>query len=214
MATSPSSENHAHKILAFAVISLAVIAVAWFIFAPKPEDHASEPSGSTTTGPAADGSTYSSQDFAFSVNVPDGFSVDESYVNQDLGPGREIPGIAFKIPESMAQGTNLSRDSRVSVEMLSDIQCVPGDFLYDSGSSSVATLGNNQFVTATSAGAGAGNLYEERVYIAKNASRCYAVRYFIHSTQIANYPAGTVTAFDKAALLRIFDTFPASLRLI
>ncbi|HVU06735.1 MAG TPA: hypothetical protein VHE10_03040 [Candidatus Paceibacterota bacterium] len=211
-----SSEKHieAKTILVFAVIALAAVALAWFIFAPKSEDYETTGNGSTTSPVTANGTFYSNQDMAFSVTVPVGFTVDESYINQNLGPGREIPGIAFKIPASVAAGTNLSADSKVSVEELSDVDCMPADFLYQPRSSAPVAIGSNRFIVATSADAGAGNIYEETVYVTERGSRCYAVRYFIHYGNIGNYPAGAVKEFDRAALVRSFDAITASLRLI
>ena len=56
-------------------------------------------------------------------------------------------------------------------------------------------------------GAGAGNLYEEIVYVPNlpgNAG-CYGIRYFIHSGNIANYEPGTMAEFDRTTLLAEFD---------
>ena len=46
--------------------------------------------------------------------------------------------------------------------------------------------------------------YEEYVYAIPDASGtdCFAVRLFLHSTQIANYEPGTVVAFDKEGLIK------------
>ena len=59
--------------------------------------------------------------------------------------------------------------------------------------------------------AGAGNFFEEHVYALIGTSPCLAVRYFIHSANIANFDPGTVRAFDKPALLRQFDKIRKSL---
>jgi hypothetical protein len=37
------------------------------------------------------------------------------------------------------------------------------------------------------------------------------VRYFVHSTNIGNYPEGAVTAYDRTALLDAFDAIRRSL---
>jgi hypothetical protein len=67
------------------------------------------------------------------------------------------------------------------------------------------------FVHSTSDGAGAGNYYHQEIYRMVNQSVCYEVIYFIHSTNIGNYPPGTVTEFDNNALMQklssVFSTF-------
>jgi hypothetical protein len=67
------------------------------------------------------------------------------------------------------------------------------------------------FVHSTSDGAGAGNYYQQEIYRMVNKNVCYEVIYFIHSTNVGNYPAGTVSEFDKDALIEkfssIFSTF-------
>ena len=62
------------------------------------------------------------------------------------------------------------------------------------------TENGTEYSVASLSDAGAGNLYEEKVYALVGTSPCLAVRTFIHSTNIANYDPGTVTAFDEAAL--------------
>ncbi len=62
-----------------------------------------------------------------------------------------------------------------------------------------------EYSFASSTSAAAGNLYEEQVYALATSSPCTAVRYFIHSSNVGNYPAGAVREFDRAALLAEFD---------
>jgi hypothetical protein len=58
------------------------------------------------------------------------------------------------------------------------------------------------FVHSTSAGAGAGNYYQQEIYRMVNKNVCYEVIYFIHYTNIGNYTPGTVTEYDSAALMK------------
>src|SRR5581483_5872549 len=157
------------------------------------------------------GNTYSNETFGFEVKVPAGFTVDESYLNQDLGPGREIPGVAFRIPADITTGTNLSDDSYVAIEELSDIECSPSAFIDPASQESEATIGNNTYTVSSNTGAAAGNIYEETVHVMQKENRCYDVRYFIHSSNIGNYPAGAVTAFDRKKLIASFDELAGSL---
>jgi hypothetical protein len=106
----------------------------------------------------------------------------------------------------MAAGTNLSADSYVSVEELPNAtSCTASLFLNDTVKTSTTTDNGTDYSFAQGADAGAGNLYTEMVYAIPGSSPCTAVRYFIHSTQLANYPAGTRVAFDQNALVAQFD---------
>jgi hypothetical protein len=171
-------------------------------------------SNTVQTGVGKGGRTYSNTAFAFSAFIPEGFSIDESYFNYTLGPGKEIPGISFTIPASMAAGTNLSAETRLSVEVLSRAACVPADFILTKSKGTPITVGANSYVYATSAGAGAGNRYEESVYVTKLRETCYGVRFFIHSTALENYEPGTRKAFDREAVTAKFKEIMGSLRFI
>ncbi|MBX4209594.1 hypothetical protein KW799_02810, partial [Candidatus Parcubacteria bacterium] len=92
-------------------------------------------------------------------------------------------------------------------------KCAPADFLYSPGASSAKTLGRYTYRYATSVGAAAGNLYEQSVYATKKGNRCFAIRYMIHSGNIANYPAGAVKAFDRQKLISLFDSISATLKI-
>ncbi len=67
------------------------------------------------------------------------------------------------------------------------------------------------FIHSTSEGAGAGNYYQQEIYRMVNKNVCHEVIYFIHSTNIGNYPPGIVTEFDRDALMQklfsVFSTF-------
>ncbi|MEP2120256.1 hypothetical protein, partial [Bauldia litoralis] len=67
------------------------------------------------------------------------------------------------------------------------------------------------YSVASLSDAGAGNLYDETVYALVGTSPCLAVRTFIHSTNLANYDPGTITAFDEGALTAQFDAIRKTL---
>ncbi len=190
------------------VIAFIGVALVWVIFG----EHPGEPEASIPDEiqyPA--GVPYSNKIMGFQVTVPTGFIIDDMYTYEAFGPEKEIPGIAFRIPASHAAGTNLSRDSYVSVEKLSNVECVPKDFLSDPMQITPSTLGGNSVTRAQSSGAAAGNLYEETIFVRKNAADCFGVRYFIHTTNIGNYESGTVKLYDKDALLATFERIASSL---
>lgn len=157
----------------------------------------------------------------FTIVPPTSFTPDISYKYQALGPGKDIYGIKFTIPASIAKGTNLSNDSYVSVEQLPLVQsggslCSATPFL-NSGSATKPHVVNENGISysvASSSDAGAGNRYDETVYavIAPNsAKQCIAVRYFVHYGVFENYPEGTITRFDEGALIKLFDQVRSTL---
>jgi len=158
--------------------------------------------------------SYSNAGLGFDAKIPQGFAVNEAYFNYTLGPGREIPGVSFTIPASLAEGTNLSDDTRISVEMLSRAACRPSDFISTTSKGTPITVGQNSYVYAVSSGAGAGNRYEESIYVTKQREICYGVRFFIHSTALENYDPGTRTAFDRDALIGTFKGIMQTIRFI
>ncbi len=157
--------------------------------------------------------TYSYPPLGFSIKYPTGSVLNESYAYDQLGP-EAIPGIKVAVSPKLTEGTNLSTDSGVSVEYFPNADaCNASMFLYDQPKATTLTDGGVTYSVASASGAGAGNLYEEKVYALSGQNPCIAVRYFIHYTQIGNYPAGTRTEFNKAALLAEFDTIRHSLTL-
>ena len=157
--------------------------------------------------------TYSYPPLGFSVKYPTAYVLDDSYAYDQLGP-EAIPGIKFTVSPAIVEETNLSADSGVSVEYFPEVlSCTASMFLFGSPPATTMVLGGTTYSVASVSDAGAGNLYEEKVYALEGQSPCIAVRYFIHYTQIGNYPPGTKKEFDKAALIAEFDAIRNSLTL-
>jgi len=155
--------------------------------------------------------TYASSTLGFSVKYPEGYTVDEMYVNQ-FTDKKVIHGVKFLVPGKFAIGTNLSIDTGIAVESLPRAKSCTGDiYLLADVSSYTMRERGIEYLIATSSGAAAGNLYEEIVYALATSSPCTAFRYFIHSGNIGNYEPGAVRAFDRAKLLSDFDTIRWSL---
>lgn len=148
---------------------------------------------------------YSNSQQGFSIRTPEGFTADESYKYQ-VSPSKVFSGVKFTIPASLAEGTNLSTDSYISVESIPQTQNCAANLFFD-GTHTPTTIadGSESYSVATSSGAGAGNRYEETIYAIPGTNPCVAIRYFIHYGAIGNYPAGTVKEFDQAALIKQFD---------
>jgi hypothetical protein len=149
------------------------------------------------------------RDPSFSISYPPDYSLDESLV-AEAGKGSHV--FNFIVPERVFKGTNLSGDSRVSVEILHDSRnCTPDQFLDGVTGYSVERQGALVFNVAKSGDAGAGNFYENDVYAVANSKPCIAVRYLIHSHNIMNYDPGSVRPFDAVGLAREFDEIRKSL---
>lgn len=147
----------------------------------------------------------------FAVSYPPGYIPDPSYT-QDISPGRHAVGVKFTIDPKLAAGTNLSSDSYISVETLSTLtKCSATPYLYDPQTSAPLSEDGYTYSFARSDGAAAGNLYEEQVFVRMGEKRCLAVRYAIHSSNIADYYDGKTAAFNRDALIAQFDGIRRSL---
>ena len=149
----------------------------------------------------------------YSIRYPADYRLDTAYQYEGLGPGQAISGVKLLIPTQLSNGTNLSSfDTGVSVEELpGTTDCTAAAFLYSVNATSTVTDNGITYSYATSSDVGAGNFYEEQVWAIPGTAPCLAVRYFIHSTNIGNYPPGTVMEFDRQALLGQFDRIRRSL---
>lgn len=186
------------------VVGIVIIAVGGYYLW-----HAQKNSGSAAQGAAADTNTYATS--TFSVVYPSDFTADASYIYDQVNPKKPISGVKFTIPGAMATGTNLSNDSYVAVEWLPRAKNCTGDiYLAANVRPQEVAEGGIMYSVASSTGAAAGNIYDETVYALSTSSPCTAVRYFIHSGNIGNYPApgepGSVREFDRAALMSAFDS--------
>lgn len=157
-----------------------------------------------TNTETADWGLFSSEEFA--IKYPKDFTLNKNYTNQTLGPGKERNGISFTIPASMTTGTNLSKDSFVSVETLPHAStCEAKEFFDGIAQTSVSFDGGTLTFVQTS-DAGAGNFYEEYLAAVPSKNGCQGIRLLIHSTNIGNYDPGTIKEFDRTQLLSIYET--------
>ncbi len=156
--------------------------------------------------------TFASSEFGFSLRYPPGYTLNGGYVFEGFGPGHDISGVSFTIPNSMTTGTNLANDTRLSVETLpAATSCDAAQFLPDATNARTVTEHGTKYSVASMSDAGAGNFYDTTVYALVDTSPCLAVRYFIHSLNIGNFDPGTVHEFDRNALVGEFDAIRRTL---
>jgi hypothetical protein len=161
-------------------------------------------------------STYATT--TFSIVYPSDYTVNESYVDDQVNPKKPIHGVSFTIPGTIATGTNLSSDTHISVEHLPRAKnCTADIYLAANVKAQSITDNGVAYSFASSTDAAAGNRYEEDVYAILDSTPCTAVRYFIHYGAIENYPSagqpGSVQEFNHDALTAAFDTIRHSLTL-
>jgi membrane-bound inhibitor of C-type lysozyme len=154
---------------------------------------------------------YATSTLGISLRFPANYVLDPAYVYQALGPGKGIHGVKVTIPAPVTTGTNLSKDTYLSVEELPTAKTCTADLFL--ATKKVGTFSDSgvDYSVATTSDAAAGNRYDEAVFAIPGSSPCTAVRYFIHSTNVGNYPEGTVTEFNKTGLINEFDLIRRSL---
>ncbi|MDD4989201.1 MAG: hypothetical protein PHV42_02145 [Candidatus Pacebacteria bacterium] len=157
---------------------------------------------------------YRSDESGYTIQYPSNFFVNESGKNP-LNGTDPFYGIFFNFPSSFTAGTNLSKESYISVETKAEVQCTPGDFLDQGGGPSPkpADIQSNgiYWTGGFSADAAVGNLYEETAYTTIHNGTCYGVKLFLHSGNIGNYDPGTIRSFDADTINSIFKGMVSSI---
>jgi hypothetical protein len=150
--------------------------------------------------------TYGDTRLGFSIAYPEGWSVDKGHAYPNQVHDERLAGVAFIVPQSLSAKTNLSSDSYIAVESAEGAStCDATAFLDQPETQRNEIQGTLHWAVGEMGDAGAGNFYDETVYALVGSKPCLAIRYFIHSTNVANYPEGTVREFDRAALTAMFD---------
>lgn len=169
------------------LVVVVVLGLGWFLSSKK-EAVAPVPQASNEKY-----LTYTDPQNRFSVQYPADFSaVDNSF---------------FVSPE-LSDGTNLSKDSKISVLIAPTSSCEAMDFFGENDqavlTTSQKTVGGRTYNVAVFGDAGAGNYYETHLYAFKENDKCLGAELFIHSTNILNYEGGTIVEFDEEKLMNIF----------
>ena len=194
------------------IVLVVIVVIAAFIWATK---HDSSSTVVVTPTPVTNTTVYKGT--GFSITLPNGtdastsYKVDENYTYTAFGPGKDISGVKFIIPASRAAGTNLSTDSYISVEKIPNSTTCSASLFLDQGTSATVSDSGVTYSMGSTNGAAAGNRYEETVYALPGTNPCIAVRYFVHYGVFENYPAGSITEFNRSALLSSFDAIRRTL---
>jgi len=143
----------------------------------------------------------------FSVTgTSDGYT--QSWMNNSSVTGLVLAQMS--VPKETEPGTNFS-EAKFTVGTSADPAAVKG-CLTDNPSGGPAqqptslTLNGTPYTVFHSSDAGAGNLYDTTSYRTVKNGQCYAIEYTVHTTQIANYPAGTVKEYDAKNVQSIFNS--------
>ena len=155
--------------------------------------------------------TYTDSGYHFSVQYPATWRLDRT-ARANTGPADTQLIIGFAVPDSLTNGTNLSRESRISIETLTKGACSAARFLEDGADTKTVRENGVRYSVGNFGDAGAGNYYEQTVYVRPDTKPCLAVRLFIHSTNIGNYDPGTIREFDRKTLDATFDNIRHSLK--
>lgn len=143
--------------------------------------------------------TYSNQEYKFQFNYPPEFSsTNSNYANLD----KKI--VQFGLPSSAFPKTNFSDAGfSVSVAPAKTLdQCLamnPPEG--NKGFNSSEIINGISFSEADGSGAGAGNLYESKIYRTFADSLCFEIAETIHTSNINNFDPGTVTEVNKDVIL-------------
>jgi hypothetical protein len=156
--------------------------------------------------PGAASVGYENKQFGFSLYRPQNSAVETQGFGAYL-PLTQAPVVAITLPMELFEGTNLieagvyigasSSPAKVSKWNLPSAETaeVPAGTIEVNGTS---------FAVFTSTGAGAGNIYEERVYRALHDDTCLEIVELLHSGNIGNYEPGVVE-FDRGKFQRYLE---------
>ncbi len=209
-------ENPRKRSIIPTVITVLVVAAlaaggyyAWMNYlqpAPEPEP---EPTP-VVEEPVATDLTFASSTMGFALTYPAEFILDEQFAYTGVSAEKPIYGVKFGVPTSMTQGTNLSSESGVSVEVLPRANNCTGDiYLLANVRARAETEGAVTYSVASSTVTEDGETTEEIVYAYPSSEPCIAVRYFLQSSEVDATATGT-RAFDRSATVAAFDAIRRS----
>jgi hypothetical protein len=123
--------------------------------------------------------------------------------------GTPLLTLAFINTTFFSPSTNLSEaylELAVSIDPAVVTSCTQASAQFAETITGQVMVNGYTFTRSEFSGAAAGNRYDQVTYRTVTEGRCFELAYLIHSTNIGNYPPGTVVEFDRPALLGKFDT--------
>jgi hypothetical protein len=206
------------KVLLWVIVTLVVIFGGYAIYESQSASTATPVTTATTTAtttanlpeiiPGTPSVMYSDPQFGFSIYYPSTTVLETTGFDGFL-PLTQTPVIGLKLSPDLYQGTNLT-EAGVYIGATTTPSIVsacmsPSASSGETEASSTAAIGAAQFAVFDSTGVGAGNIYQEKAFRTVQSGTCFEIVELLHSGQIANYPSGSVTAFDETKFSGILD---------
>ena len=172
------------------------------------------PAQTQTPHPAASTKTYTNSKLSFSITYPaDMASSSVNYTG--YLPLTKNPLASFVLSSSTYEGTNL-KEAGVYVGASYQPKAITSCGLALQGETALGTqtINGAVFNVFSSNDAGAGNLYESKIYRRLENGWCVEVVELLHSANIGNYTPGTVMQFDKSHFQGLLDAVVRTYRSI
>ncbi|MEN9582400.1 MAG: hypothetical protein RL641_354 [Candidatus Parcubacteria bacterium] len=162
-----------------------------------------------TPVPVTTTKTYTDPSNTFSFSYPDELTVKAGDATKPWRTNTTVAGkqlASVTIPSSSQPNTNFS-EAILSIGSSNNSLAVKNCSTAQNGESAKGEVMINGLKTAkiTLSDAGAGNFYDTTSYRFVHNSQCYSVEYTIHSTNIANYTAGTKTEFNPQTAVVVLE---------
>jgi hypothetical protein len=146
--------------------------------------------------------------FAVAINYTDEFAPTDVQAPVTI-KGTPLLTLAFIDPTFYSPITNLS-EAYLQVAASADpaivSTCTQPSTQVAETVTGQETIKGYTFTRSEFNGAAAGNRYDQITYRTAWENKCFEVVFLIHSTNIGNYPTGTVVEFDRTTLMRKFET--------
>lgn len=157
--------------------------------------------------------THTNEDPAFSVSYPEAFEFSvgapagrEAGFWSELSEAGGETFATLTLPGTFMPESNFS-EARIMFGASDQAAAVEDCSTYTGNRAETedAQIQDQPFTRIETADAGAGNFYETVSYRIVHNDACFAIEYVIHSTNINNYPEGTVEEFDKEEVVRLLE---------
>jgi membrane-bound inhibitor of C-type lysozyme len=165
-----------------------------------------------SSGPGASSSVFTDQGNTFTFTYPSQFSVSGGGIGYTTQWMQNVTSsgmilATLSIPSSFEPHTNFA-GATLTVGTSADPSAIAGCLTDANGATATGTqvsINGTPFTEISYQDAGAGNFYDVISYRTIRNSQCYALEYTIHSTDLGNYPSGSVTQFDQSSVDAIMN---------